>query len=113
MFVVSTTGQGDPPENMKVLQPDRYLNPSHRLEHEPHAVHHLAVTEAQTCWRFLLRRELPPTSLQKLRFAVLGLGDSSYEKFNFVGKKLYRRLLQLGAQPIHRRGDADDQHRLG
>jgi sulfite reductase alpha subunit-like flavoprotein len=44
---------------------------------------------------------------------VLGLGDSSYEKFNFVGKKLYRRLLQLGAQPIHRRGDADDQHRLG
>lgn len=83
VFVVSTTGQGDPPENMK------------------------------TCWRFLLRRELPPTSLQKLRFAVLGLGDSSYEKFNFMGKKLYRRLLQLGGQPIHRRGDADDQHRLG
>jgi sulfite reductase alpha subunit-like flavoprotein len=24
VFVVSTTGQGDPPENMKVLQPDRY-----------------------------------------------------------------------------------------
>jgi sulfite reductase alpha subunit-like flavoprotein len=48
-----------------------------------------------------------------MRFAVLGLGDSSYEQFNFMGKKLYRRLIQLGAQPVHRRGDADDQHRLG
>lgn len=48
-----------------------------------------------------------------IHFAVLGLGDSSYPKFNFVGKRLYQRLIDLGATPIIRRGDADDQHDLG
>lgn len=46
-------------------------------------------------------------------FAVLGLGDSSYVRFNFCAKKLYRRLLQLGAKPIIEPGYADDQHDLG
>lgn len=44
---------------------------------------------------------------------MLGLGDSSYPKFNFVGKRLYQRLGDLGASPLIRRGDADDQHDLG
>ena len=52
-------------------------------------------------------------ALENLHFAVLGLGDSSYKQFNFVGKKLYRRLLQLGAHELIRRGDADDQHKYG
>jgi sulfite reductase alpha subunit-like flavoprotein len=51
--------------------------------------------------------------LSHLKFAVLGLGDSSYRNFNFVAKKLYRRLLNLGAESIIRRGDADDQHKFG
>ncbi|XP_073968391.1 NADPH-dependent diflavin oxidoreductase 1 [Rhodnius prolixus] len=83
VFVVSTTGQGDPPSNMK------------------------------KSWRFLLRKSLPSDSLCSTRIAVLGLGDSSYVKFNFIGKKLHKRLLQLGATTVIPLGLADDQHDLG
>lgn len=44
---------------------------------------------------------------------MLGLGDSSYIKFNHVAKKLYKRLLQLGGEAILDPGYADDQHDLG
>ncbi|KAJ7988154.1 hypothetical protein DPEC_G00320670 [Dallia pectoralis] len=83
VFVCSTTGQGDPPDNMK------------------------------TFWRFLFRKSLPAGSLCRLDCAVLGLGDSSYPKFNFVAKKLHKRLLQLGADVLLPVGLADDQHDLG
>lgn len=83
VFVCSTTGQGDEPDNMK------------------------------TFWKFLLRKSLPPNSLNALNFAVLGLGDSSYEKFNFVAKRLNKRLQQLGANAVHSIGLCDDQHDLG
>lgn len=46
-------------------------------------------------------------------FAVLGLGDSSYAKFNFVAKKLHRRLLQLGGSALLPVCLGDDQHELG
>ena len=64
-------------------------------------------------WKFLLRRSLPPTSLQSQSFGVLGLGDSSYPKFNHVAKKLSKRLLQLGGQQVVSTGLGDDQHDLG
>lgn len=66
-----------------------------------------------------------------MKFGVFGLGDSSYtrsvsvpqkpsllrsqvhHRFNFPAKKLHKRLIQLGAQPIIPRGDGDDQHYLG
>lgn len=70
IFVCATTGQGDEPDNMKRF------------------------------WKFLLRKSLPANSLVKLKFGVLAFGDSSYTKFNFVGKKLHKRLLQLGATPL-------------
>lgn len=70
IFVCSTTGQGEEPENMKRF------------------------------WKFLLRKNLPATSLSKLRYGVVGLGDSSYSKFNFASKRLHKRLMQLGAQPF-------------
>lgn len=47
------------------------------------------------------------------RFAVFGLGDSSYTKFNFVAKRLYKRLQHLGANPLLSLGLGDDQHDLG
>ena len=34
-------------------------------------------------------------------------------RFNFIAKKLYRRLLQLGAQPLVDVGCADEQNALG
>jgi len=67
----------------------------------------------KTFWKFLLRKSLPNDSLSKLCFAVVGLGDSSYQKFNFVAKRLNKRLLQLGATAILPIALCDDQHDLG
>ncbi|XP_012639928.1 NADPH-dependent diflavin oxidoreductase 1 isoform X2 [Microcebus murinus] len=83
IFVCATTGQGDPPDNMKNF------------------------------WRFIFRKNLPSTSLCRMDFAVLGLGDSSYAKYNFVAKKLHRRLLQLGGSALLPVCLGDDQHELG
>ena len=52
IFVVSTTGQGEFPDN------------------------------ARRFWRFMLRKSLASDSLACLRFAVFGLGDSGYPKYN-------------------------------
>ena len=43
----------------------------------------------------------------------MGLGDSSYSKFNFAAKRLHKRLLQLGANSLLRPHYADDQHEYG
>ncbi|XP_011270938.1 hypothetical protein CAOG_09219, partial [Capsaspora owczarzaki ATCC 30864] len=83
VFVCATTGQGANPDSMRRF------------------------------WRFLCRRALPADCLARLRFAVLGLGDSSYVKFNFAAKKLHRRLVQLGAQPLLDVALADDQDAYG
>ncbi|GAB1286053.1 NADPH-dependent diflavin oxidoreductase 1 [Apodemus speciosus] len=70
-------------------------------------------------WRFIFRKSLPSNSLCQMDFAVLGLGDSSYAKkmvvsrFNFVAKKLHRRLLQLGGNALLPPCLGDDQHELG
>ncbi|ALC43443.1 CG13667 [Drosophila busckii] len=83
VFVVATTGDGVETDNMK------------------------------QAWRFLLKRSLPSNSLQGLQFACLGLGDSSYPKFNYAAKKLHKRLLNLGATSITPLGLCDDQHDYG
>ncbi|XP_058078342.1 NADPH-dependent diflavin oxidoreductase 1-like isoform X4 [Magnolia sinica] len=83
IFVVSTTGQGDTPETMKVF------------------------------WRFLLQRNLSRQWLEGVHYAVFGLGDSGYQKYNFAAKKLDKRLVDLGASPIIERGLGDDQHPSG
>ena len=64
-------------------------------------------------WKFLLRKNLPLDSLSDLFIAVLGLGDSSYLQYNFIAKKLYRRLLQLGAESLVDVALGDEQHPLG
>lgn len=43
----------------------------------------------------------------------MGLGDSSYVKYNFVAKRLQKRLQQLGGQALVPLGLGDDQHELG
>ncbi|KAF9582529.1 NADPH-dependent diflavin oxidoreductase 1, partial [Lunasporangiospora selenospora] len=83
VFVASTTGQGDEPDNMKKF------------------------------WKFLLRKSLPPDALDHMEYTVFGLGDSSYIKYNWPAKKLFKRLKQLGAVPFYEPGYADDQHYLG
>lgn len=83
VFVVSTTGQGDPPDSMKGF------------------------------WRYLLQKDLGAQWLEGTRYAVFGLGDSGYQKYNFASKKLDRRLLHLGAKPVIGIGLGDDQHPSG
>ncbi|KAI6185668.1 NADPH-dependent diflavin oxidoreductase 1 [Aphelenchoides besseyi] len=83
VFLISTAGQGEMPSNMR------------------------------TNWRKMLNARIPVGWIDGLRVACFGLGDSSYQKYNFAIKKLARRLTQLGAAmaigPIY----GDDQHQLG
>ncbi|KAI9751135.1 MAG: Multifunctional pyrimidine synthesis protein CAD [Chaenotheca gracillima] len=82
-FVTSTTGQGDIPTN------------------------------GQRLWKSLLRRRLPPDYLSGVKFTTFGLGDSSYPKFNWAVRKIHKRLVQLGANEVYPRGEADEQHEEG
>lgn len=61
--------------------------------------------EALGLHKFLLSARAP--KLESLRYAVLGLGDSSYEHFCQTGKEFDRRLSELGARPLLARVDAD------
>ena len=83
VFLVSTTGQGEQPSN------------------------------ARGFWKRLLRKKLGPTSLRPLRFAIFGLGDSSYPNYNWAALKLRKRLLQLGASEVVEFGKGDEQHQEG
>lgn len=56
-------------------------------------------------FEFIEGRKAP--KLPDLRFAVLALGDSTYEHFCEAGKRLDRRLEELGAQRMHARVDCD------
>jgi sulfite reductase alpha subunit-like flavoprotein len=56
---------------------------------------------------------LPKNSLSSLNFTVFGLGDSSYELFNAMAKKLTQRLIDLGANLVHKIGLGDQQHEFG
>lgn len=51
-------------------------------------------------WKFLLRKNLPKNLLKRFRFSTLGLGDSSYPRYNWAVRKFHARLLQLGAQDL-------------
>lgn len=70
-------------------------------------------TNMRKFWKFLLNKKLSKDSLSKLNFCVLGLGDRSYQKFNFAARKLQNRLVQLGAKPFMEIALADDQDELG
>ncbi|KAF2806233.1 riboflavin synthase domain-like protein [Mytilinidion resinicola] len=83
LISVSTTGQGDLPGN------------------------------ALTFWRALRSKRLQPGCLKRLQFASFGLGDTSYPKFNWAHRKLYNRLIQLGAERVCDRGESDEQHPEG
>lgn len=80
IFIIATTGQGDPTDNMKSF------------------------------WLSLLDKDLPNTLLIDTHFTVFGLGDSSYQEYNAMARKLWVRLQQLGAKPFYRRGLGDELH---
>lgn len=51
-------------------------------------------------WKFLLRKRLPKNLLNRFKFSTLGLGDSSYPRYNWAVRKVHARLLQLGAHDL-------------
>lgn len=65
----------------------------------------------RTAWAGMLRKALPGDLLQRVSYAVFGLGDSGYVQYNVVAKKLDRRLDQLGARRLLEKGLGDDQVR--
>ncbi|KAF4323997.1 hypothetical protein JM18_002075 [Phytophthora kernoviae] len=78
VIVCSTTGNGDPPDNCSKF------------------------------WRYVKRRTQPDDMLAKLKYTVLGLGDTNYDKFCFMGKGIERRMRELGAQSFYDFGVADE-----
>lgn len=73
--VISTQGEGDPPD------------------------------DARGFVEFVTGKRAP--QLVELKFAVLGLGDSSYAKFCAIGANLDARLAELGGTRLLARADAD------
>lgn len=83
IFVISTTGQGEFPQNGRAF------------------------------WRALLSKNLRPGVLRKVRFSSFGLGDSSYARYNVAHRMLHARLVQLGATAFCERGEGNEQHPEG
>ncbi len=75
LVVVSTHGEGDPPDRAAAL---------HELLHS---------------------RKAP--TLKHLKYSVLALGDSSYERFCETGRQFDARLAALGAEQLYARVDCD------
>ena len=78
VLVSSTTGDGDQPES------------------------------AERVWRRIKKRSLASDHLSRLKFAILGLGDTNYTQFCNGPKTLQSRMLDLGASEFYEPGWADD-----
>lgn len=78
IIICSTTGNGDPPDN------------------------------AERFWRWMHRKTLPATYLSGVKVAVLGLGDTNYDKFCYAAKRIRSAVLKIGATEVVEAGFADE-----
>ena len=85
IFVIATSGNGDPPRTMR------------------------------RTWKHLLQRNLTnTTTLRGVNFCCFGLGDSTYPRFNYMAKMFHNRLEKgLGANPVIYRALGDDEDEQG
>lgn len=70
VIVCSTTGNGDCPEN------------------------------GDSFWRATKLRSAAKDLYKGLKFTILGLGDTNYDKFCYMGKSLHKRIKELGGDPV-------------
>ncbi|MBS0193655.1 MAG: assimilatory sulfite reductase (NADPH) flavoprotein subunit [Proteobacteria bacterium] len=96
--------------SVRLLRADAY--PLRELKDERHLLIVISTQgdgdppdDARDFVEHLLGRRAP--TLPELKFAVLGLGDSSYPKFCEIGRRLDARLADLGATRWLPRADAD------
>ena len=78
VFVVSTTGEGEAPENCS-----RFM-------------------------RTIKKKSQKPTMFQGILFTCCGLGDTNYTNFCNTGKFLNRRMCELGATKFYKECEADE-----
>ncbi|KAG5417029.1 TAH18 [Candida metapsilosis] len=78
IIICSTTGQGELPRNSKSFM------------------------------KFICKKKLPVDLFQHVRLTTLGLGDSSYSKYNYAIKKIHARMMQLGCHELSPRCEADE-----
>jgi len=51
-------------------------------------------------WRKIKNRNLPTDLFKNIRYAVMGLGDTNYDKFCNMGKNLDKRFKELGGERV-------------
>lgn len=78
VFVVSTTGEGEAPENCS-----RFM-------------------------RTIKRKSQKPTMFEGISFTCCGLGDTNYTHFCNTGKFVNRRMCELGAEKFYAECEADE-----
>ena len=59
-------------------------------------------------WRSIKLRSNPKDRYQDIPYTVLGLGDTNYDKFCFMGKSIDKRMQELGAIPFYEIHCADE-----
>lgn len=91
--------------NMADYKPRQLKNETHLLVVVSTHGEGEAPDDAVELHEFLASKKAP--RLEKLKFSVLGLGDSSYEFFCQTAKDFEQRLSALGATSVHSRLDAD------
>jgi sulfite reductase alpha subunit-like flavoprotein len=82
IIVCSTTGNGDSPANS-----DNFI-------------------------RWIKRKTHSGDTLSNVRYAVLGLGDSNYTKYQYIPRLIDDQFKKLGASKLYKRGEADDAYGL-
>lgn len=82
IFVTATYGEGEPTDNAKEF------------------------------YEWLMSEDRDADMMSSVKFTVFGLGNTTYEHYNAIGRAIDRRMEELGATRVYRRGEGDDDSSL-